>query len=177
MRLIVGLGNPGEKYVVTRHNAGFSFVDELARQKKLSWEDSRTGLLQYCWFTNSSGKIELIKPQVFMNDSGKSVVRAKSKHGVKTEDIYVVHDDLDIPLGSYKIQFGTGPKVHNGVNSVEAELGTKDFWRVRIGVDNRKPDDRTDGEEYVLQDFTEEERLTLDGVIEKICKEINHLLQ
>jgi PTH1 family peptidyl-tRNA hydrolase len=117
------------------------------------------------------------KSDVFMNKSGGFVKKLVDKYKLNPSDLYIIHDDLDIPLGSYKIQLGTGPKVHNGVNSIESELGTKDFWRVRVGVDNRKPDDRVQGEEYVLQDFSEDERKTLDGVIEKICKETNHLLQ
>jgi PTH1 family peptidyl-tRNA hydrolase len=112
-----------------------------------------------------------------MNDSGSFVKKIVDKYKPDLSDLYIIHDDLDIPLGSYKIQFGVGPKVHNGVNSVEIELGAKDFWRIRVGVDSRNPNDRTSGEEYVLQDFSEEEKKILDGIIEKICKETNHLLQ
>ena len=158
MRLIIGLGNPGEKYKNTRHNAGFLVADKLQKIKL------------------PAGTI-VRKSGVFMNESGSSVRALYTKYGIQNTDLYIAHDDLDIPLGSFKIQFGTGPKVHNGVNSIEKELGTQDFWRIRVGVDNRKPDDRTQGEEYVLQDFTEEERNTANGVIEKICKEINHSLQ
>ena len=158
MRLIIGLGNPGEKYKNTRHNAGFLVADKL-QEIKLP-----TGVV-------------VTKSGVFMNESGTKVLAQYTKYNIRNTGLYIVHDDLDIPLGSYKIQYGIGPKVHNGINSIEAELGTKDFWRIRVGVDNRKSEDRTQGEEYVLQDFTEEERKIIDGVIEKICKEINHLLQ
>ena len=157
MKLIIGLGNPGEKYKNTRHNAGFLVADALQKIKL------------------PSGAI-VRKSDVFMNDSGSFVKKLISKYpSIPVSSIYVVHDDLDIPLGSYKIQLGTGPKDHNGVNSVETELGTKDFWRVRIGIENREPDDGIQGEDYVLQDFTEEEKKILDGVIEKICKEISKL--
>ncbi len=158
MRLIIGLGNPGKEYLSTRHNAGYLFVDRLLKTKLP--EDVITK-----------------KSDVFMNESGSFVKAQFTRYRLQSTDLYIAHDDLDIPLGSYKIQFGTGPKVHNGVNSIERELGTKDFWRVRIGVDNRKPNAKTQGEEYVLCDFTEEERKTFNGVLEKICKEINHLLQ
>ncbi|KKS95806.1 MAG: Peptidyl-tRNA hydrolase [Microgenomates group bacterium GW2011_GWC1_43_13] len=158
MKLIIGLGNPGEKYKNTRHNAGFLVADKL-QEIKLP-----TGVV-------------VTKSGVFMNESGTKVLAQYTKYNIRNTGLYIVHDDLDIPLGSYKIQYGIGPKVHNGINSIEAELGTKDFWRIRVGVDNRKSEDRTQGEEYVLQDFTEEERKIIDGVIEKICKEINHLLQ
>ncbi|MCX6704651.1 MAG: aminoacyl-tRNA hydrolase [Candidatus Woesebacteria bacterium] len=158
MKLIIGLGNPGDGYVDTRHNAGFLVADELQKVKL------------------PNGVI-VRKSDVFMNDSGMCVNELIHRYKIEPSDLYIIHDDLDIPLGSYKIQFGVGPKDHNGINSVEAELGTKDFWRVRVGVDNRKPDDRIQGEEYVLQDFTKEERKTLDGVIGKICKEISSSLQ
>ena len=150
MKLIIGLGNPGEKYKNTWHNAGFLVADKL-QEIKLP-----TGVV-------------VTKSGVFMNESGTKVLAQYTKYNIRNTGLYIVHDDLDIPLGSYK--------VHNGINSIEAELGTKDFWRIRVGVDNRKSEDRTQGEEYVLQDFTEEERKIIDGVIEKICKEINHLLQ
>jgi PTH1 family peptidyl-tRNA hydrolase len=158
MKLIIGLGNPGEEYKNTRHNAGFLVADALQKNKL-------------------PGGVIVRKSKVFMNESGTCVNELIHRYNTDSSDLYVVHDDLDIPLGSYKIQFGVGPKDHNGVNSVEIELGTKDFWRVRIGIENREPDDRIQGEDYVLQDFTTDEKKTLDGVIGKICKEINNLLQ
>jgi PTH1 family peptidyl-tRNA hydrolase len=149
MKLIVGLGNPGEDYKNTRHNAGFLVADELQKMKL-------------------PASVVVKKSDVFMNDSGSFVRKTADKYKLNPSDLYIIHDDLDIPLGSYKIQFGVGPKIHNGVNSVETELETKDFWRVRIGVDNRQADDRTQGEEYVLQDFTDEERKVLDLTIKKV---------
>ena len=158
MRLIIGLGNPGVGYTNTRHNVGCLLVDRL----------QRIGLPK---------NVVVQRSGVFMNESGVFVKKLVDQYKVDPSDLYIAHDDLDISLGSYKIQFGVGPKIHNGVNSVEIELGTKDFWRIRIGVDNRKSDDRTPGEEYVLQNLTVEERKTIDEVIERICKEINRLLQ
>jgi len=158
MKLFVGIGNPGEKYQNTRHNAGFLVVDALQKIKL------------------PSGAI-VRKSDVFMNDSGSFVKKLISKYpSIPVSSIYVVHDDLDIPLGSYKIQLGTGPKDHNGVNSVETELGTKDFWRVRIGIENRESDDRTQGEEYVLQKFTNEERVILDRTIKKLLIDLIALI-
>jgi PTH1 family peptidyl-tRNA hydrolase len=148
MRLLVGLGNPGEKYENTRHNAGFFVADELQKG-------------------NLPKDFIVRKSDVFMNESGSFVRSLYTKYHIQNTDLYIAHDDLDIPLGSYKIQFGVGPKVHNGINSVESEIGTKDFWRVRIGVDNRKPEDRVSGEDYVLQDFTEEERKILGKVVKE----------
>jgi PTH1 family peptidyl-tRNA hydrolase len=158
MKLIIGLGNPGEKYLNTRHNAGFLVADALQKIK-------------------APARVIVRKSDVFMNDSGTCVNELIHRYDIDASNLYIVHDDLDIPLGSYKIQLGTGPKDHNGINSIESELGTKDFWRIRIGIENRGSGDRIQGEDYVLQDFTKDERKTLDGVIEKICKETNRLLQ
>lgn len=107
-----------------------------------------------------------------MNESGKYIKQKVSGLGFRISDLVVVHDDLDIPLGKFKIQLGVGPKVHNGVESVERELGTKDFWRVRIGVDNRDPEARIPGDEYVLQDFTKEEMKVLENVFPQIGEQM-----
>ena len=95
-----------------------------------------------------------------------------AQYRLNSSDLWVIHDDLDIPVGSYKIQKGKGPKLHKGILSIEQELGTEDFWRVRVGVDNRKPEERISGEEYVLQDFSGGELATLKPVIEEICKKL-----
>lgn len=107
-----------------------------------------------------------------MNESGEFVKKLLEQYKLDTPNLWVIHDDLDIPLGSYKIQFGKGPKIHKGTLSIEEELGTKDFWRVRIGVDDRAEDNRESGEEYVLKDFTHDEMLTLQNTFPKILKEL-----
>lgn len=107
-----------------------------------------------------------------MNESGEFVKKLTTDYRLQTTDLYVVHDDLDIPLGSYKIQFGRGPKDHNGILSIEDKLGTKDFWRVRVGVDNRPFDNKPMGEEYVLQNFTDEEREILNSTIKGMLREL-----
>lgn len=157
MKLIVGLGNPGGKYKNNRHNVGHMVVGELARQIKNS-------------------KFKVVKLQTYMNESGPAIKKLTTHYSLPTTSLYVVHDDLDIRLGEYKIQKGKGPKLHRGVESVERALVTKDFWRVRVGVDNRKvvqveqvgKVERIPGEEYVLQDFTPEERV----IVEKVTKEV-----
>ncbi|MBI4099715.1 peptidyl-tRNA hydrolase [Candidatus Microgenomates bacterium] len=144
MKLIIGLGNPGEKYKNNRHNVGHMFVDYARRG---------------------------VKTNVFMNDSGKFVKRAVSRQQIADSDLYIVHDDLDLPWGKYKIQFGVGPKVHYGIQSIENELRTGDFWRIRIGVDNRDSLNRIPGDKYVLEDFTKEEREILKGVFDAVLKD------
>ncbi len=154
MKLIVGLGNPGEKYKNTRHNAGWLLVDKLA---KLNLPD-----------------VKLFKPQKFMNRSGQEVKKLlKEWKGRTLPDLYVVHDDLDIPLGQFKITFAKGPKVHNGLNSIYEQIGSKDFWHVRIGIDNRAATGFVGtGEDYVLQNWRREEREVIKTVIGKAVHEL-----
>lgn len=156
MKLIVGLGNPGSDYVGTRHNVGHMTVDVLQKHKL------------------PSGVI-VRKTNVFMNQSGDFVKLQSSKYGVDENNIYIIHDDLDIALGEYKIQFGKGPKDHNGLKSIDGALGTDQYWHIRIGVDNRPLDGRPMGEEYVLQNFTDDEKSTIDTVINSVCKKLETL--
>lgn len=155
MKLIVGLGNPGEKYKNNRHNVGYMVVDEL---KKL-----RTKKLK---------NLVLAKTNTFMNNSGSFVAEQIKNLKLGVKNLIVVHDDLDLPLGAWKMQVGKGPKDHGGINDIEQKLGTKNFTRIRVGIDNRKPEGKVPGDEYVLQDFTEEERKILAKVINEICKKL-----
>jgi len=152
MKVIIGLGNPGSKYVLNRHNVGHMVVEKLQKSK--------------------TPKIKAFKSDKFMNDSGLFVLSQYSKYHIPYTSLFIVHDDLDIKLGEFKIQLGKGPKVHNGLNDIYEKLNTKDFWHVRVGVDNRNLENRTKGDEYVLQDFTEEEKVILDGVIKQICNQL-----
>lgn len=168
MKIIVGLGNPGAEYAMTRHNAGMMLVDKIY--------DSRFRIHEYGFrkhkniFIYESKDLILVKTAGgFMNESGTMIYEIRNMK-YDLEDFYLAHDDLDIRLGEYKIQFGVGPKVHYGVQSVEQALGTKEFWRIRIGIDNRSfPED---GEKYVLQRFTKEEREVVDGVFDKIITDL-----
>lgn len=152
MKVIVGLGNPGSKYVHNRHNVGHMVVEKLQKSK--------------------TPKIKASKSDKFMNDSGSFVLGLTKRLTLDPKRLFVVHDDLDIKLGEFKIQFGKGPKVHNGLNDIYEKLGTNEFWHVRVGVDNRDPENRAKGDEYVLQDFTLEEKVKLDGVIKQICNQL-----
>lgn len=152
MKLVVGLGNPGKKYLNNRHNVGHMVIDFLNSKKIASYKLSKT--------------------DCFMNVSGGFVRKQMEGNGVHPEELYVVHDDLDIPLGMFKIQFASGPKVHNGITSIEETLGTDQFWRVRVGVDARPlkhQGGRATGEEYVLSDFNAEELKALDDVFARVA--------
>lgn len=158
MKLIIGLGNPGKDYEKTRHNVGYMVVDKILKSK-----------------SKTLTKFKIFKSQNFMNDSGVFVKSLYTKYDIQNTDLYVIHDDLDIKLGEYKIQFGRGPKDHNGIESVERELGTKDFWRVRVGVDNRPLDNRPMGVEYVLQNFSDSEMVVLTKVIKEIASKLDNI--
>ena len=159
MKLIVGLGNIGKKYENTRHNVGFMVIDELGKQRE------------------TLGKVMLVKPATFMNESGREVAKLKNFYKIDLNNVYVVHDDLDLKLGEYKIQKEVGPKVHNGVASVEKSLGCKEFWRVRVGVDNRNGDRRVSGEDYVLGKFKKEEKEIINEVVGRVIKELVGMLE
>ncbi len=153
MKLVIGIGNPDVKYKNTRHNAGLMVVDELLSRGRVK-------------------DIVVKRSDKFMNNSGSFVLAQYTKYHIQYTDLYVVHDDLDIPLGSFKIQFGKGPRVHNGLNDIYEKIGTSDFWHVRVGVDSRDPENRAKGQDYVLEDFTDEEKIILNGVIKQICNQL-----
>lgn len=153
MIIVVGLGNPGFDYANTRHNVGIMLVDELQKR--------------------SLPKNVLVrKSDFFMNNSGEFAEKLLKQYKSQPKDLYVVHDDLDIPLGTFKIHFGRGPKDHNGLKSIDEALGTDEYWHVRIGVDNRPGDNRVMGEEYVLQNFPDDERKIINDVIKEVCKKL-----
>lgn len=160
MKIVVGLGNPGDKYRNNRHNVGFMIIDRI---KEFDGEVLKIG------------EVVLVKPQTFMNRSGEAIGKIVNFYKVAVDDLIVIHDDLDIKLGEYKIQKGVGPKVHNGLTSIEEHLGKKDFWRVRVGIDNRPMANgewRMAGEDYVLADFTSEEKAVLDRMIKIIVDQL-----
>ena len=169
MKLIVGLGNPGNEYANTRHNIGFHVVDTLASLADLSWKSGFKGEV-------AKGKIAgtdviLLKPHTFMNLSGDSVIEALNfyKLDAKT-DLWVVHDELDLPLGTLRISIGASPGGHNGVKSVLSHAGTQDVPRFRLGIG--RPTDQTPVEDYVLRPFLLEEEPAARESIEKTVKAI-----
>jgi len=164
MILIVGLGNPGKKYENTRHNLGFMVVDELARrlaEGKPNWtENKKFKSLIYkiadkqdarAWQVSASLKeLVLVKPQTYMNNSGMAVVSLASFYKVGGENLWIVHDDLDISLGKIKISKGKGTAGHHGVISIVEALGSTDFVRFRVGIGREKIDNP---EKFVLMPF------------------------
>ena len=174
MKLFVGLGNPESKYLNNRHNVGYMVIDAINDMLRKKYKRKPSAFSQkflQSLISDYSPFAIAAKPMKFMNDSGVAVKKLADAYKIAAKDIYIIHDDLDIPLGEFKIQIAKGPKDHNGIKSVEEELGTRDFGRIRIGIENRDPENRQAGEEYVLEDFTIEEKRIINWVIQKIVHE------
>ena len=153
MKLIIGLGNPGEKYKNNRHNVGHLVIDRLSQMV-------------------NDQELMVKKTSVFMNSSGEVIKKLVDHYSLAIDHLYVIHDDLDIKLGEYKIQLGKGPKDHKGLASINQALSSNNYWHVRVGVDNRDSKNRTLGEEYVLQDFTKTEKRVVEDVVDKIVSKL-----
>lgn len=180
MYVLIGLGNPGSEYQTTRHNAGFQCLDIIAEQLGASFHSEK----KFSAEVARAGDVFLLKPQTFMNDSGRAVQSflkyyadqfSNEKNGF--QELYVLYDDLDIELGQSKIQFGKGPKVHNGVNSIVQHLGTDQFWHVRLGIDSRQGDRRIPSSDYVLTPFSGDEKSTFDQMIKGVAGTIKSYVQ
>ncbi|MEK7570327.1 MAG: aminoacyl-tRNA hydrolase [Patescibacteria group bacterium] len=190
--LIVGLGNPGEKYDHSRHNLGFRVVDALQNTWQLpAWQEN-SALNSLLTAKITEPKAWVLKPTTFMNDSGRAVVNTSRFYHVEPSGVWVVHDDMDIPFGSVKIHRNLSAGGHNGVDSVIEHLHTKEFWRFRVGISRPRPldanaDGRVDPREwaiakydvadYVLADWDPEQQAGLSAAIERTIAALTLALQ
>ncbi len=162
LKLIVGLGNVGDQYKRTRHNAGFMFVDYLLEQLSpgTNWKSEPKISAEVA----KVGDLRLLKPTTMMNNSGKSVRAAMDYYQITPEQVLIVHDDLDIPLGKNKLQFSKYPKVHNGLKSIFQHLKSDQSWFLRLGIENReiKGNAQIPGLVYSLKRFAEPEMGAFD---------------
>ncbi|MFY8102688.1 MAG: aminoacyl-tRNA hydrolase [Ramlibacter sp.] len=168
IKLFVGLGNPGTEYEATRHNAGFWWVDALARELKLSLVADRSyhGLVAR---GNVNGQtVWLLEPQTYMNLSGKSVAALARFFKIAPQDILVVHDELDVPPGQAKLKFGGGHGGHNGLRDIHAQLGTGDYWRLRIGIGH--PGDKDQVADWVLKKPAPDQREAIEACVARTLK-------
>jgi len=147
IKLFVGLGNPGEQYLETRHNVGFWWIDFIGQNHKLSLKNSKKYFGEFSKH-NEDGEVFFLKPSTFMNDSGKSVQALAKFYKIEPEEILVIHDELDIQPGTAKLKLGGGHGGHNGLKSIQTSLGSNNFWRLRIGVGH--PGDKNKVIGYVL---------------------------
>jgi PTH1 family peptidyl-tRNA hydrolase len=164
--IVAGLGNPGPKYAANRHNVGFMVADVLAQRVGGRFALSRKVRAEVCEARVGVGgpRVILVKPMVFMNLSGQAVVPLAQYFGAGPESVVVVHDELDLPYGQLRIKKGGGEGGHNGLRSISQSLGSKDYVRVRFGIG--RPPGRQEAADYVLKDFSKDERADLDLNIE-----------
>jgi peptidyl-tRNA hydrolase, PTH1 family len=171
--LIVGLGNPGPKYAATRHNAGFMVLDLLAERigARFKAHKSRCEVLEGRLAQTS---VVLAKPTVYMNESGGPVAAVARFFKIAPERIVVVHDELDLPYGDLRLKLGGGDGGHNGLRSTSAALGTREYNRVRFGIG--RPPGRQDPADYVLREFSSEQRKELGYFIDRAADAVEALL-
>lgn len=166
IKMIAGLGNPGEEYAQTRHNAGFKAIDELARQANVTYWKNQAGAEVASIKVNDAeaegGKREviLVKPQSYMNTSGGPISKLCAQYKVSVEELLVIHDELDIPAGDVRIKVGGGHAGHNGLRSIIDKMGSRDFSRVRVGIGN--PPGRMPVADFVLKQLRSREAEDFD---------------
>ena len=178
MFTIIGLGNPGEEYAHTRHNAGFETVDLLAEELGVTyWKTTCGALVGSGKITLNDVRVEvlLVKPQIFMNLSGGPVSRLCKEYGLGVDDLIVVHDELDIPSTSIRVKKGGGHAGHNGLRSIIDKIGSRDFYRVRVGVG--RPPGKMKVPDYVLSVPRKEAKDDFDAVCYKASRAVLSLME
>lgn len=192
MKLIVGLGNPGEKYESTRHNLGFIVLDHLVKDtqsvNKGKW-DNNSKLKSQIFITEwqpkegENQKVIFAKPQTYMNNSGMAVKLLSDFYKVEASDIWVVHDELDLPIGFMKIRFGGSGAGHHGIENIIDFLKTEKFWRFRLGIGQSKHHDELakhnfkNATDYVLENFVGKEKSTVKHLIKRTTQALTTALE
>ena len=173
MLLIAGLGNPGPRYAATRHNVGFRLIDELARQCGVpasAFKERFHGEVASARLGDQ--ELVLLKPQTFMNESGRSVQAACTFYKLKPSDLIVAHDDLDVPFSEVRLKQGGGDGGQRGIRSVSAALGP-DYVRIRLGIGRPPPDFRGDVADFVLQAFPSAELATVEQMVSRATEAVS----
>ena len=174
IKAIVGLGNPGPKYSQTRHNAGFWFVEELARAQAIGFSAEKKFHGETAKLEVAGNNVWLLKPGTFMNASGLSVKSLLSFYRIEPQNILVVHDEIDLPAGEIKIKSGGGHGGHNGLRDIINQLGSKDFLRLRVGVGH--PGSKDQVVDYVLQKASKDDKIDIDVAMDSALKVMPDLL-
>lgn len=174
LKVIVGLGNPGQQYARTRHNAGFWFVDELALRFAQSWQNEKKFKAQIAHIICAGQKLILVKPDTFMNLSGMAVAEVVNYYQVKPENLLVAHDELDLMPGISKLKIGGGHAGHNGLRDIIAKTGDNGFQRLRIGIG--RPQGKIAVADYVLSAPGIDEQIVIKNAIENSLKFIDDLV-
>ena len=166
IRLVAGLGNPGRGYAATRHNAGFWFVDALAAKLGSAFSHEA----RFAADVAKAGDLRICKPMTFMNASGRSVAALARFFGIAPDSILVVHDELDLSPGDVKLKLGGGHAGHNGLRDIHAQLGTADYWRLRLGIGHPRNTETPlrDVVDYVLKAPDAQDRDAIDASIDRV---------
>jgi PTH1 family peptidyl-tRNA hydrolase len=173
--LIAGLGNPGPRYEATRHNAGFRVVDRwVERHGNTSWRDKFEGQIASVDCDHGE-RVLVLKPMTFMNLSGHSVRAALGFYKLEPSNLVVVHDELDLPFGEFRLKFGGGHAGHNGVGSIIEQLGTDGFARLRFGIGRAPAEFHGSGADFVLESFPLADRSQLDELIDASTKVLDQI--
>jgi PTH1 family peptidyl-tRNA hydrolase len=170
IKLIVGLGNPGQKYAKNRHNAGFLLLDKLIKIESGEFSLQSRFLGDLAEVITSANKLYLLKPNTFMNRSGQSVSLVMKYFKILPEEVLVVHDELDFSVGMMKLKFSGGHGGHNGLRDIISAMGTKDFVRLRLGIDRPRESEMV--ADYVLSDFSKLEAQKIDDMLAEIIKKV-----
>ena len=177
MKLIAGLGNPGRGYANNRHNVGFMCLNYFAKKQGIRF-DKKRGKARIGIGEVAGTKVALARPQTYVNLSGQSVCLLVKKFDINLNDLLVIHDDLDLPLGKIRIRQGGGSAGHKGVNSITTELGSQDFIRIRVGIGRPSvtggstETNEDDIIAYVLSDFTREEKQPITQAITRVSEAV-----
>ena len=174
MKVIVGLGNPGDRYRNTRHNIGFQCIDTLARRWGIDLKERRAKAILGRG-RHLERDVVLAKPRTFMNRSGDAVTYLVARFGVKPADIVVIYDEMDLPVGKIRIRPGGGPAGHNGIRSIIGELHTQEFPRVRVGIG--QPESKEGQVSHVLNRFANDEEPVIAEVIQRVVEALDCLME
>jgi PTH1 family peptidyl-tRNA hydrolase len=178
IQLIVGLGNPGPQYQSTRHNAGAWFVEALAQEQQVNLREEKRFRGLFAQYTIAGNKIILLIPQTYMNLSGDSVLAAAHYFQIPAQNILVAHDELDLPVGTVKLKTGGGHAGHNGLKDIINKLGSKEFWRLRIGIDHpRQHNIHQAVADYVLAKPSTQDDQKIEAAIDQSVKIADLLYQ
>jgi PTH1 family peptidyl-tRNA hydrolase len=175
IRLLAGLGNPGPQYEGTRHNAGFWWLDAVARELRATLQPDRAYFGLVARINRAAGPLWLLEPMTFMNLSGKSVAALARFYKIAPDEILIAHDELDLQPGQVKLKLGGGHAGHNGLKDIHAQLGTADFWRLRLGIGH--PGVRAEVIDYVLRKPAPEQRVAIEQCIDRSLSALDLLLE
>ena len=166
MRLVVGLGNPGEKYLRTRHNIGFMILDKISQKRGIVFRLEPHYESRFAEMGDLEHRIKLVQPQTFMNESGRAVAKCKNYWKVDSEDIWVIYDDVDLEFGKVRVNLGGFSAGHKGITSIIEAIG-ENFWRIRVGVGKS---DQIPTDDWVLMNFEKKDLKKLAEIIDEVTQ-------